>query len=739
MLLPKHILLLVPLLLSPHTAAEQFPLAENVETNTNLEEDNSPFIFTSLQGLLSQWANVYAPMGFSVVPGVVPPQTLLYHARRDGDAPPKMEWLAFDPEMSYGIFAARKKPLFLNTYSSTRELKVLYFDGGSAVLCPSKTDAQDVILHGKVHGREAWCPEDSVDGEHDGGGDGDDGRDRRPVAYDYTRARELCEWGSGIGVEGFVRMDTGFELLWCDFGVGLDLVSRLNITMEEPKGEDTKPGHGPCHGHREWRWWWWPPSWGHHCPGHGGPGHPKPPHPPKPPKHPQPPELPDPPKRPEPPEIPEPPKRPEPPRHEHNDMLDGHQSCGRHEGHPEHPGDHRKHSWRPSWWPGNGKSPGRGHHHPPGTGHGGGCHFGGRTGFYPHRREWPPYERGHHHPPRWGRPPRGEPGNGHPGNGRPHPPPENGKPGEPSHDPHSSLSFPRASKYANEISWEWMRSGSWNFGSPEARVKLDTCRMTTFYSVPIRGLTPPGTLNAKRSHSLLNITHPQAEAIKKQIEDNLSNKHLYCSGTDWQEVSDGIARRYLTRLLELRTLLNTPRFHMPPFKLYRKVRTLAHALVMPFYEIGSSAEEAEERCVKEYTGRLDTTRLGPSENLLVDSVEGVLSRICKLSLGIYTEIMEHPPLTPSQDDGDENGDEPDHHHHRIFKWKGDLEALMLWLDWSGWYKCERTCSSNEICAIPLWPLFGAPWDGVPGERFLENPRCVSVEYMEGRGTWRGLK
>jgi len=226
--------------------------------------------------------------------------------------------------------------------------------------------------------------------------------------------------------------------------------------------------------------------------------------------------------------------------------------------------------------------------------------------------------------------------------------------------------------------------------------------MTTFYSVPIPGLTPPGTLNAKRSHRLLNITHSQAEAIRKQIEDNLLNKDLYCSGTDWQEVSNGIARRYLARLLELRTLLNIPHYHMPPSKLYRKLRALSHALIMPFYVIGSSVEEAEMRCVKEYTGRLDTTRLGFSEKFLVDSVEGVLSRICKLSLGIYTEIVEHPTLIAIQDDEDGSSDERGGHH--IFKWKEDLEALMLWLDWSGWYKCERTCSSDVRSPLSLFPF-----------------------------------
>lgn len=102
MLLPKPILLIPPLL-GLYTAAEQFPITKPTGTNTTLEEDTSAFIFTSLQGLLSQWANVYAPTGFSVVPGVIPPQTLLYHARSDGDAPPKMEWLAFDSFVSLPV------------------------------------------------------------------------------------------------------------------------------------------------------------------------------------------------------------------------------------------------------------------------------------------------------------------------------------------------------------------------------------------------------------------------------------------------------------------------------------------------------------------------------------------------------------------------------------------------------------------------------------------------------------
>jgi len=100
--------------------------------------------------------------------------------------------------MSYAIFEPIAKQVFLNTYSATRELKILYFDGGSAVLNTGGTDAQDVILHRKVHTLDAQLLDDSDD----------DGK-RGPVWYDYKRAKELCEWGGKLGVEGFVRMDSG--------------------------------------------------------------------------------------------------------------------------------------------------------------------------------------------------------------------------------------------------------------------------------------------------------------------------------------------------------------------------------------------------------------------------------------------------------------------------------------------------------------------------------------------------
>jgi hypothetical protein len=213
--------------------------------------------------------------------------------------------------------------------------------------------------------------------------------------------------------------------------------------------------------------------------------------------------------------------------------------------------------------------------------------------------------------------------------------------------------------------------------------------MTTFYNLSLPGQAPPGIVNAKRTHRLTNITHAQAKEVKQEIEYNLLHKELYCSGTDWQRLADGIARRYLTRLMELWELLHSD--HYPHKKLHKRLRGLSHALVMPFFEVKSGLEEAETRCVKEYTGKLDLARIQPSEKLLVKAVEGVLKRICKVTFGIYNDSATTPAPT----------------YMDLGKWGEEVEALIRWIDWAGWHRCEKTCAWN-VCFLPRLPC---PDDG----------------------------
>jgi hypothetical protein len=99
----------------------------------------------------------------------------------------------------------------LYTFVATKPLRALYFDGFSAAkMDRGNLDLQDVLVFGKAgHGKAE---------DHDG-------------YDDLKRAELLCEWGKKLGIDGFVRQEATFELLWCDFTNGVRLVDTVNVTI----------------------------------------------------------------------------------------------------------------------------------------------------------------------------------------------------------------------------------------------------------------------------------------------------------------------------------------------------------------------------------------------------------------------------------------------------------------------------------------------------------------------------
>lgn len=104
---------------------------------------------------------------------------------------------------------------YLHTYRAARPLNLLYVDGMGAGKSKYGTlDTQDFILRGKTPGEFEGVPGGGVSGESD-------------------RAKELCEvadeWArqGGGRIDGIMRMEVGFEIIYCHFeeGGGLDLVS----------------------------------------------------------------------------------------------------------------------------------------------------------------------------------------------------------------------------------------------------------------------------------------------------------------------------------------------------------------------------------------------------------------------------------------------------------------------------------------------------------------------------------
>ncbi|CAK7234180.1 hypothetical protein SBRCBS47491_008862 [Sporothrix bragantina] len=233
-----------------HDSGDQLPIgADDIEIDTTASSpppsqrytsrlnfsSPAPHLFASAYGLLQQWSNTVFPNGHALAAATIPAYTLLYHGLRADDAnpdpdtlsPPSPEWLALDLEMAYGIMGSSRRSWLL-TYQTTRAVHVLYVDGESAALMGlGQLDSQMLLLYGNVTGPE-----------HKTGGFG--------LGAEYDRARGMCSWleqqglrGRGWGYEGIVRMNAGFEVIWCDFlSDSLRLLSRLNVTAPLNPVED---------------------------------------------------------------------------------------------------------------------------------------------------------------------------------------------------------------------------------------------------------------------------------------------------------------------------------------------------------------------------------------------------------------------------------------------------------------------------------------------------------------------
>ncbi|KDQ51681.1 hypothetical protein JAAARDRAFT_502062 [Jaapia argillacea MUCL 33604] len=161
----------------------------------------SALIFGTASSLLQGWSNSRWPRGHSIVPGVVPTGTLLYHGRQVPAIPNSSEWVSMDPEHAY-LFC--DPTCWFLTLVAVRPLKIVYFDGSSAAdYITGAVDAQDVLLWGEVR-------EDRQRGEMD-------------------RMEALCEWGGETGVDGFVRFEIAFEIMLCSFTAGVEVVSFLDL------------------------------------------------------------------------------------------------------------------------------------------------------------------------------------------------------------------------------------------------------------------------------------------------------------------------------------------------------------------------------------------------------------------------------------------------------------------------------------------------------------------------------
>ena len=222
---------------------------------------NAQHIFNAVHAAGRQWDSSIKHNGLSFIPAFVPKGTLLHHGSHTKDTPDVPEWLAFETEHAENFAFSRLKrkvpdgsddegddilsrlasqqaqgrqrvpvqdkqslgstlypPLmgekgrgYLHTYQATQDLNLLYLDGMAAAKSRFGTlDSQDYVLRGL---------------EEEGG-----------YFDEWTRAKDLCAVIDPWGYQGIIRMEFGFEVIYCDFFDGnLALVSQTRTMVGQDK------------------------------------------------------------------------------------------------------------------------------------------------------------------------------------------------------------------------------------------------------------------------------------------------------------------------------------------------------------------------------------------------------------------------------------------------------------------------------------------------------------------------
>ncbi|KAL0934585.1 uncharacterized protein CTRU02_211384 [Colletotrichum truncatum] len=248
-------------------AAEEGSAKPAFTASSHHARENAAHIFNAVHSAMRQWGSSLRHNGLGLIPATVPEGTLLYHGTRSNSTPKGFEWLAFEMEHSEGFARSWKggfgtpppkkpgkgsgkgpggehpppppssqhvvavedeqrvlsgdndddgrggssfdddgdgpRPMrgYFHTYRANRDLKLLYLDGMSAGKTAMGTlDTQDFLLRGV--GNASWFGE-------------------------WERAAGVCEIVKAWGFDGVIRMEIGFESIYCDFFDGLDLVSAL--------------------------------------------------------------------------------------------------------------------------------------------------------------------------------------------------------------------------------------------------------------------------------------------------------------------------------------------------------------------------------------------------------------------------------------------------------------------------------------------------------------------------------
>lgn len=264
----------------------------------------------------------------------------------------------------------------------------------------------------------------------------------------------------------------------------------------------------------------------------------------------------------------------------------------------------------------------------------------------------------------------------------------------------------------SDVGHEFIMTGKWHDRFPgETRVRTIYSKFVTFYDPAVKSLTALRRGKAREFHRLQNITKADAQMKLHELEEAVARSwdESDGSGVDWESILHVVVERYGDRLEFLNHTLYGDAHSDDAYAAAFNARQQVLMMLAPHFTTANAPLNASsssnpkawltpvwERCASRHTQGISTERFTPQEHLILGAVEDVMAEICRrLARMFYLSYdIQAPGASSLRGESIDAFRRSEEHLAGVIKsMKGEVEALMKWLDWvQVWSKCDPGCA-----------------------------------------------
>ena len=259
----------------------------------------------------------------------------------------------------------------------------------------------------------------------------------------------------------------------------------------------------------------------------------------------------------------------------------------------------------------------------------------------------------------------------------------------------------------------------------DLRVHVEPAHMLTFFDPAFTWLIPSRRELPRDRYRLQNISSADVARAREDIAEMFARDAGERSGVDWMALAQTVQDRFSERLPYLRYLLHLPVQNASAHAAAVRQQFITSLIpYMPRAGVGEPAWFAETAhgCRASFTGHLPVARFTKQEHVLYNAVDEVLHEVCRVYTSAWSEAFDVEEKSA------------DVASALLAKWKDEVDALVEWLDWPVWMKCEPGCAINvsgHVCPLRRFPLTQDPLSGV----LLDPPTTLWTQPRRGYGPY----